>query len=41
MGLDAACDPATNTWRRLQGSVSAPSVMVWTGAQMLIWVATR
>jgi hypothetical protein len=37
MGLDAAYNPATNTWRRLQGSVSAPSVMVWTGRQVLTW----
>ncbi len=36
-GLDATYQPATNRWRRLSEMGAAPSVMVWTGAQMLIW----
>lgn len=36
-GLDATYHPATNRWRRLSEMGAAPSVMVWTGRQVLAW----
>jgi N-acetylneuraminic acid mutarotase len=37
LGLDAAYNPATNRWRRLAGSIGAPSIVAWTGSQVLVW----